>query len=128
MNDNDPFWNDLFEEVHHDMKLAMNCELLLLQDKIALSLGIPGRWYYQIKCERPDAITGEMGTGYGGKVYLSPHASRTELVQIVMGLYKGYWEHEAREGFWYAGEQVFGPHIDVLAHHKIAGDTEYRDV
>lgn len=129
----DIFWSDLFEEVHHDIKLGMNCTLLLKPDQLAEEQGWQGRWYYQIMCERPDAITGEMGVGYSKKEYLSPSMTRTELVHVATALMKGYWLHEAAEAFWYrAGSdseyrQVYGPHIDVMAHYEIARWTEYRD-
>jgi hypothetical protein len=122
----DIFWSDLFEEVHHDIKLGMNCRLLLKPDQLAEEHGLQGRWYYQIECDRKDVVTGEMGVGRSGKVYLSPTMSRTELCQIVLGLYIGYWQHEAREHYWYKGRQVYGPHIDVEAHWEISERTEHR--
>jgi hypothetical protein len=85
-----------------------------------------GRWFFQIQCWRKDVITGEMGTGYGGKAYLSPYATDSELVQTVFGLYKSYVEHEARETFQYKGRRVFGPHIDVTALWEIARRVDVR--
>jgi hypothetical protein len=87
----------------------------------------PGsRFYYQIQCWREDAITGEMGFGYGGKAYLSPHASDSELVQTIFGLYKAYWEHEARETFQWRGRRVFGPHISTEALWDVARRVDLR--
>lgn len=87
-----------------------------------------GRWYFQVASRRRDAITGEMGVGGGGKAYLSPHATRSELVQAAFGLYLAYVEHEAREAFHWRGRQVFGPHIDVLAHWEVSNRTDARPV
>lgn len=118
----DPMWNDLFEEVQHDVSYKPGYRLLLRPDS-----EIPGgRWYYQVEADHLDAITGEPGVGRGGKAYLSPHACRSELVQTAFGLLKAYEEHECREFFRYAGEQVYGPHFNVLALHRIADETEVR--
>jgi hypothetical protein len=86
----------------------------------------PGRWYFQIQCEREDVITGEWGTGYGGKAYLSEHMTDSELVQVIFGLYKSYVEHEARETFHYKGRRVFGPHVDVNALWEVARRVDVR--
>jgi hypothetical protein len=85
-----------------------------------------GRRYFQIRCEREDVITGEWGTGYGGKAYLSEHASDSELVQTIFGLYKAYWEHEARETFHWRGRRVFGPHISTEALWEVARRVDIR--
>ena len=107
-----------------DITLPENYNILIKQDA-----EIPnGRLYFQIECWREDAITGEMGYGYGGKAYLSPHASTSELVQTIFGLYKGYVEHEAREFFKYKGRRIFGPHMSVEALHEIANRVDVRSV
>jgi hypothetical protein len=86
----------------------------------------PGRFFFQIQCEREDVITGEWGTGYGGKAYLSEHMTDSELVQVIFGLYKSYVEHEARETFHYKGRRVFGPHVDVNALWEVARRVDVR--
>lgn len=110
----DPLWSETFAIAAVGVTYKPGYQLLLLSD------GDSGRWYYQVQCTRPDAFTGEPGIGRGGKAYLSPHATLSELVQTAFGLFKGYEEHEAREFFRWRGEQVFGPHMDVLALHGIA--------
>lgn len=85
-----------------------------------------GRFFFQIRCWRMDVITKEMGYGYGGKAYLSPHATESELVQTAFGLYKGYLEHEARETFEWRGRRVFGPHMDVNAVWEVARRVDVR--
>ncbi len=122
----DIYWSDLFEQVHADIKLGMNCTLLLLPDKLGEEFGRPGRWYFQVECQRPDSTTGEMGTGRGGKAYLSPNMTESELVQCAYGLYQSYWIHEARETFEYYGRKVFGPHISIKAHWNAAEELELR--
>lgn len=86
----------------------------------------PGRFYFQIRCWRMDVITKEMGFGFGGKAYLSPHQTDNELVQTIFGLYKGYWEHEARESFEYRERRVFGPHISTEALWSVARKVDVR--
>lgn len=87
----------------------------------------PSRWYVQISCERKDIVTGEMGRGYGGKAYLSPHMVKSEIVAMVFGLYKAYAEHECRETFKYKKRRVYGPHIDVDYLVEAAKHIEVRE-
>jgi hypothetical protein len=102
-----------------------------LPDDFKVMIGIdqeyvPGRQYFQIRCWRRDAITGDMGFGYGGKAYLSEHATDSELVGTIFGLYKAYVEHEARETFQYRGKRIFGPHIKVDALWEVARQVDIR--
>lgn len=106
-----------------DIELGMDCQLRIGADMVD---GAPTRYFLQVKCWRRDAITGEMGMGYGGKAYLSEYASDSELVQTAFGLYKGYWEHEARENFQWRGRRVFGPHMDVNAVWEVARRVDLR--
>lgn len=85
-----------------------------------------GRLYFQIACDRPDTFTGQMGEGRGGKAYLSPHMIKDEMVQLALGLFLGYVEHEAREGFLYKGRRIYGPHLKVDNLWKIANDIAVR--
>lgn len=84
------------------------------------------RYYFQIRCWRKDVITEKYGYGYGGKAYLSPHATESELVGTVFGLYKSYWEHEARESFLWDGRRIYGPHISVNALWQVAQHVDVR--
>lgn len=118
----DNFWSPLFEEVQHAITYKPGYRLLLKPSTEEMGT----RWYFQVQAERPDAITGEPGVGRGGKRFLSPHATRSELAQTALGLFLAYEEHEAREFFRYDGAQVYGPHIDVLALVEIAHRTEVR--
>jgi len=98
-----------------------------LADGFTLRIGRDDtRFYFQIECWRKDAITGQFGYGYGGKAYLSPHATESELVATVFGLYKSYVEHEARETFTWQGRRVYGPHIDVNALWEVARRVDVR--
>ena len=113
-------FRDRLNKTVADIELGMNCN-------VHIGLDPDGeRYYFQIRCYRQDVITGEMGFGYGGKAYLSPHATDSELVQTVFGLYKGYWEHEARETFKWRDRRVFGPHISTEALWEVARRVDVR--
>ena len=109
---------NLLEEI----KLGKNFEVFFEQDREIKD----GRMYFQIRFLRPDIITGIEEWGYGGKAYLSPHMTRNELVQTVFGLYKSFWEHEARETFTYRGRCVFGLHMDVDEVWKVSRKVDVR--
>lgn len=113
---------DRLDRIVSDISLGMNCELLVERDKASAD----GRIYLQIKCYRQDAITGEMGYGRGGKAYLSEHMTDSEIIQCAFGLYKGYWEHEARETFVLRDRRPFGPHIDTWALWEVARRVDVR--
>ncbi|QHB37072.1 hypothetical protein QDA00_gp31 [Microbacterium phage Matzah] len=118
--------HDLFrirvERLAAEVRLGMQCRVVVGHD----SEHEPGRLYLQIECYRLDVIAQEMGFGYGGKAYLSPHATDSELIQTMFGLYKGYWEHEARENFEWRGRRVFGPHISTEALWDVARRVDVR--
>lgn len=82
--------------------------------------------YIQIWHKRPDAISGKVSVGKGGKAYISEWATDSEIFQTMFGLARGYEEHEVREFFRVDGEQVFGPHIKTTALATVARDTDYR--
>lgn len=81
-----------------------------------------GQVYVQLYHDRPDAVTGVMGVGRGGKVYLERGISNSAIVRRCFGAALAYEEHEVREFFTYRPEgkhefrRIFGPHghIDTL--------------
>lgn len=103
-----------------DIELGMNCMVRLGFSEER------GEHFVQIACWRMDVITKKMDWGYGGKAWPSVHASDSEIVQMIFGLYKGYWEHEARETFEWRGRRVFGPHISTEALWDIARRVDVR--
>lgn len=118
--------SDLFKErldgIIGDIDLGMDCLVDIGRDEE----NEPGRLYLQIACWRKDVITGEMGMGYGGKGYLSPHMTDSEIIQVAFGLYQAYWIHEARESFEWRGRRVFGPHISTEALWDVARRVDVR--
>lgn len=109
-------------QIRSEISLPESMELLIGRDQAETG----GRYFFQIQALRPDAFTGALEHGRGGKAYLSPHATRSELVQTVFGLMLAYLEHEARESFTWRGRRVFGPHIDVQAHWDVARRVDVR--
>lgn len=105
--------------IAHEITLGMDCEIRIGEDE-------GGRAFVQIKCWRMDVITKEYGWGYGGKAYPSEHATDSEIIQMIFGLYKGYWEHEARETFEWRGRRPFGPHISTEALWSVARQVDVR--
>lgn len=54
------------------------------------------------------------GTEWSGRKWLiSPHMTRSEVVQTALKAVLTAEEHEARELFTYRGRAIFGPHFDV---------------
>lgn len=82
--------------------------------------------FIQITCWRKDVITEKWDWGYGGKYHPSEHASDSEIMNATFGLYKAYWEHEARETFTWEGRRIYGPHMDIRALHSVARKVDVR--
>lgn len=108
--------------IRDDINLPDQYKVIIDRDKT----NPHGRFYYQIEATRPDTYTGKTGKGRGSKAYLSLHATDSELVQTVFGLYNAYLHHEARETFLWRGRRVFGPHIDIQAHWENAERYDAR--
>lgn len=111
---------DRLIRITDDIELGMKSHIRLGEDPG------PGKIFIQIECERVDVITGKVGTGRSNKYYPSMHAPNNEIVQAIFGLYKGYWEHEARENFQWKGRRVYGPHIDLDAQWEAAKHIDVR--
>jgi hypothetical protein len=59
----------------------------------------------------------------GRKLYVSPHSTRSEVVQTALLAVLIAEEHEAREQFQYRGEAIFAPHFhsDALLQLSLSG-------
>lgn len=124
----DETFEQRLERIIGSIELAEDFALVYDQDTSFFDAeGNPaGRYFLQVGCWRMDTFTKKMGWGWGGKAYLSPHASDSELVQTAFGLYKAFWEHEARETFKWDGRRVFGPHIATEALWEVARRVDIR--
>ena len=58
---------------------------------------------------------------------LSQYMTSSEVVQTAFKAVVTSAEHQAREFFTYCGRAVYGPHLDVDALWKIAGDLDERE-
>lgn len=88
-----------------------------------------GAWYLQAAYLEPDVNTGEMEQQATRRWFLSPEATKSEIVQTVFKCAMTSMEHKTREWFLYRGRAVFGPHFNVDALHSIcdARHQEYRE-
>lgn len=87
------------------------------------------RPYLQVQCDDTCNNTGEPYRWHGRKWLLSPHMTKSEVVQTCLAAAQMAQEHELRENFKYRGEPIFRPHwdVDALVALSNAGATEHRD-
>ncbi len=78
------------------------------------------RPYLQVEAQVACSATGDVKTQRGRKWFLSPHMTRSEVVQTAFKAVMAWEEHEVREKFQYRGKAVFGPHFDVDALYALA--------
>lgn len=80
--------------------------------------------------DEPDIVSGDMAVQSTRKWYISPHMTRSEVVQTALLCVLTSMEHRAREGFKYRGQRVYGPHFNVEALHEAASRKafDYRKV
>lgn len=72
-----------------------------------------GGWNIQTGSDLIDIEDGQLKLMKGGKVYISPHSTESEIVFKAWQLVQSFIEHEARECFRYEGTLIFNPHLDV---------------
>lgn len=61
------------------------------------------------------------------KYYLSPHMTRSEIIQTAFLCIKVAEEHETREHFLYLGKPIFGPHFDADKLASLCEDPDHLD-
>lgn len=83
-------------------------------------------WYLQVQFEAADSETGEVEKQHCRKWYLSPHMTRTEILDTAFLAYQRGVLHEFEENFKYKGRPVRNPHISIAARMKSCLDTEHR--
>lgn len=79
----------------------------------------PGVHFLVIEFDEPCNITGAPATQRSRKWYLSPHMTRSEVVQTAWLATQTAMEHEMREQFLYRGDAIFGPHFNVEAFRSL---------
>jgi hypothetical protein len=70
-------------------------------------------WHVRLAFERPDANTGEAGTGHSRPEFVGIGADETSVVKTCLLLAKLVAEHETCEAFHYRGRRVFDPHLSL---------------
>lgn len=73
-----------------------------------------------------DIITHAVDKQTTRKWYISPWATKSEIVQTAFKCVLTSMEHRTREMFMYRGKRIFGPHFDCDALHSICGKLDYR--
>lgn len=63
----------------------------------------------------------------GRKWRLSPHMTKSEVVQTAFAALMAAVEHEAREQFLYMDRAIFHPHYDVDRLHALCGEQSSSD-
>ena len=83
-----------------------------------------GAWYLQGEYAEEDTTTpGKLETQHTRRWFLSPEATKSEIVQTVFKCAMTSMEHRTREWFLFRGKAVFGPHFDVEALWSICADN-----
>lgn len=70
-------------------------------------------FYLQVVYVEGDVQSGVPTEQHGRKWLLSPHMTKSEIVQTAFKAVLTSEEHRAREHFTYKGKRIFGPHFDV---------------
>ena len=88
------------------------------------------RPYLQISADAVCSNSGKMHTWKSRKWFLSPHMTRSEVVQTAFKAVMTAVEHEARELFRYKGYAIYSPHYNVerlVALHQSGDAKEIRE-
>lgn len=88
--------------------------------KILVGHGLSGSKYLQVRQDCHPHWTGR-------KWRLSPHMTRSEIVQTAFMACLAWEEHECREAFKYKGQAVFGPHFNVEALVRLAEQGQFEE-
>lgn len=67
----------------------------------------------QMRYKEEDVVTGILAEQHTRKWYISRYATESEIVQTALKCVLTSQEHIGREGFFYRGVKVYGPHLNV---------------
>ena len=86
------------------------------------------RMYLQIECDSVCTVTGKKMLWKGRKWFISPHMTKSEVVQTAFLAVLAALEHETRGLFLYKGQSIFSPHYDVdkLMELRISGTSQSK--
>lgn len=85
------------------------------------------RPYLQVSACGRCNVTGGALDWTGRKWFLSPHMTRSEVVQTAFKAVMTAVEHETRERFAWRGRAIFGPHFDIDQLHALCGRADALD-
>lgn len=83
-----------------------------------------GEMYLQGHYVEADTVTKKESIQLTRRWFLSPQATRSEIVQTVFKCALTSMEHRTREWFHYKGRPVYSPHYNVEALWLLAGERE----
>ena len=83
--------------------------------------------YLQGQYYEPDIITGKTELQKTRKWILSPHMTKSEVVQTAFKCALTSMEHRTREHFLYKNERVFSPHYDVEALVELCREKRFDE-
>jgi hypothetical protein len=86
---------------------------------------VPGGFQLHAAWLEPDIVGGKAALQKSRKWLLSPHMTKSEIVQTCFKLAMTAAEHRVRESFTYRGNRIFGPHFDVDALHTICSEKRF---
>lgn len=84
-----------------------------------------GFWDYD--ATQPVAAKSEKLYQTGRKWMLSPHMTKSEVVQTAFKAVMTAMEHEVREKFFYKERAIFGPHFNIDVLHAACGQKETKE-
>jgi len=85
-------------------------------------------FFVQLVYDEADVDTGKVEPQHGRKWYVSPHSTRSEIVQTMLLAAITSAEHRVREHFRYRNARVFMPHFSVDALARLSSAIGGKDV
>lgn len=90
-------------------------------------VGEDGKTYLQAQYYEPDIVTGKTELQKTRKWLLSPHMTKSEVVQTAFKCALTSMEHRTREHFLYKNERVYSPHYDVEALVELCRQNRFDE-
>jgi hypothetical protein len=94
--------------------------------KLAVTVDGRGEMFLQGSYDEPDIEAPDAGPvrQLTRRWFISPHMTRSEIVQTAFKCVMTSMEHRVREHFKYRGQLVFGPHFNVDDLYALASSTK----
>ena len=104
-------------------------DIKYLDYSFAIQFIDPSNIYLQATFDEPDIVTGVVEQQFTRKWKLSPHMTKSEVIQTAFKCALTSAEHRCREHFRYKGSAVYSPHYDVDELEKLckAKAFDYRE-